>query len=91
MSTNNDDKVLVLDTEEMISGISATISQSNNQFGILVGEGEPYRICFPSEPLEYEVLPVALVSDDTDSTINMITTTIVIIIMHNHHNHQQPQ
>ena len=42
------------DEEEKVSAISATISQSHNQFGILVGEGEPYRVCFPSEPLEYE-------------------------------------
>ncbi len=40
--------------ERMISAISATMAQDQNQFGILVGEGEPYRICFPSEPLEYD-------------------------------------
>ena len=50
------------DEEEIVTAISAAISQLQNQFGILVGEGEPYRICFPSEPLEYE-------DEDTISTI----------------------
>ena len=40
--------------ESMLSAISATMTQDQNQFGILVGEGAPYRICFPSEPLEYD-------------------------------------
>ena len=49
---NNDDDEK---EEEAVTAISASISQIQNQFGILVGEGEPYRICFPSEPLEYEI------------------------------------
>jgi hypothetical protein len=42
------------DDVHIVSAISSTITQRNNQFGILVGEGERYTISFPTEPLEYE-------------------------------------
>jgi hypothetical protein len=76
------------DEEDIVTAISATISQRQNQFGILVGEGEPYRICFPSEPLEYEISePIRMENPNAthhsdvppqQSTSNTTTTTIWI-------------
>jgi hypothetical protein len=65
----------VQDIDMIVSTISNTITQPNNQFGILVGEGERYRITFPIEPLEYEIYNKN--NDESSNGLLPATTTYV--------------
>jgi hypothetical protein len=44
---------LSADEEMVVSALGEAIGRSNNQFAILVGEGEAYMATFPMEPLDY--------------------------------------
>jgi hypothetical protein len=44
---------LSADEEMVVSALGEAIGRSNNQFAILVGEGETYTVHFPMEPLDY--------------------------------------
>jgi hypothetical protein len=37
----------------VVSALADAMGRPNNQFAILVGEGEEYNVAFPSEPLDY--------------------------------------
>jgi hypothetical protein len=39
--------------DDVVSSLSDAIARPNNQFGILVGEGESYVTSYPTDPLEY--------------------------------------
>jgi hypothetical protein len=41
------------DQEVVASALGQAMARPNNQFGILVGEGERFVVAFPSEPLDY--------------------------------------